>query len=112
MKQYEIKVEFHVSGLPQDELMAHFDAFCEALADLDDINPQLDSWGAGFDSGSGSLDVQVYIDNEYETAAIADAYNLLRTAIHMAGGCTPSWGGKSASRAFYEDGANAIPVFA
>lgn len=112
MKQYEVKVELHVSGLPQDELMSQFEDFCEALADLDEINPQMDSWGAGFDSGKGLLDVQLYIDSEYEAAAVADAYNLIRTAIHAAGGSTPSWGERNGTHAFYEDGANAIPVFA
>ena len=112
MKQYEISVEFHVSGLSQEALMAQFEAFCEALADLDELNPQMDSWAAGFDAGIGALDVQIYIENEYETAATADAYYLIRTAIHAAGGSTPTWGERNGTQAFYEDASNPIPVFA
>lgn len=114
MRSYTVHVELSVTGTSAQEVLAHGDRVMEALADVGDSNPELQDWTLSLDGAQGLCEFDLTVSAQHHADAIALAHNLVRTAIHAAGGATPEC--RTASEATrtprYDDANNGIKVFA
>lgn len=83
---------FHVdSPLNTEEFHAHGERVMDALIDLEECSSDLSDSDVGTDSATRTIRIGVLVYGEDQDAAGQRAIDLIRTAIHTAGGSTPDW---------------------
>src|SRR5262245_14046365 len=85
MMQYEFIVEGDVVG-PAEGLSDHLDEVMDQLVELDAIDPAIDAV-----LGRGFVRVTFTVEAPAPDIGTKAGLDLLRTAIHAAGGATPDW---------------------
>lgn len=83
--EYTFILEGTVIG-PPDGLSEHLDRVMEELVALDAIDPAIDAT-----LGRGFVQMTFTVDAPTPEIGTKDGLDLLRTAIHAAGGATPDW---------------------
>ncbi|MEU7077301.1 MULTISPECIES: hypothetical protein [Streptomyces] len=84
----------HVRGADQlsdQYLEEHLERLQEELLKLEDCNTDLHDSGVGGSLASGEVEIELFVDLPLDEA-VRRARHVVRTAIHAAGGFTPSWG--------------------
>jgi hypothetical protein len=114
VRTYTVHVDLNVAGVSADGIAAHGGLVMEALADLDEANPELQDWTVSMDAAQGRCEIDLTVTAAHHADAVALAHSLVRTAIHAAGGATPEGAAtdKAAQAPRYDDAENAMKVFA
>lgn len=88
MTLFDLDLNFTASGYDtEDQLEVQLDCVLEALYDLDDpIDPDMTAR-----LSTGHVMFSLGIEAPDEPTALRDALAAIRTAIHVACGCTPGW---------------------
>lgn len=94
----------HVRGadqLSEQYLEDHLERLQEELLKLEDCNDDVHDSGVGGSLASGEVEIELSVDRPLDEA-VSRARHVVRTAIHAAGGFTPSWGDSTAPASVVE----------
>ena len=96
-----VSVRFHltVTGLNGDDLSEHVGRVMSTLAGIDD---GVSDPAVALDLGTGHVEVELVVGAASAGAAADLGFDVIRTAIHAAGGFTPGWGDVSDSTGHVE----------
>ena len=85
---FYIEIELRASGQLDDD---RFDAFADALYDLDEADPLIGNMSLGASLAEGRADVSMTVEEVDPAAAATKALASVRAAIHAIGDATPGW---------------------
>lgn len=88
MTSYYVEFIFNVSGPVDEAAQDHFDEVHEAFAAIPDVDGDV-----GVNLAEGRVDLCMTVDADDRQDALMKAFIAARTAVHAAGGATPSWDG-------------------
>jgi hypothetical protein len=88
MAMYRVHVDLGFSSETEDGAAVHGTRVMEALADLDESNPDLLDWALGVNTEQGFFEFDLTVTAAAREDAVALSHGLIRTAIHEAGGST------------------------
>lgn len=81
--------------LSEQDLEEHLEQLQEELLKLEACNDDVYDSGVGGSLASGEIEIELSVDLPLDEA-VKRARHIIRTAIHAAGGFTPSWGDATA----------------
>ena len=94
----------HARGTDQPSeryLEEHLERLQGELMKLEDCNDDVHDSGVGASLASGEVEIELSVDLPLDEA-VKRARHIVRTAIHAAGGFTPSWGDSTAPASVME----------
>ena len=83
---FRVQVDIGVKSASDVPAAAHGTRVMEALADLDESNPDLLDWAFGEDTEQGRFEFDLTVTAGNQEEAVALSHAVIRTAIHAAGG--------------------------
>jgi hypothetical protein len=89
-----VSLRFHlaVTSLDGGDVSEHVGRVMSELVTLADCNDHVSDPAVGLDAATGHVEVELVVDATSAGAAADFGFDVIRTAIHAAGGSTPGWG--------------------
>ena len=87
-----------------DDLADQVDCVMGELVKLTSCNNDVDDPAVSLDLSTGHVEIELVVDCDSRSGALAKADEVIRTAIHAAGGCTAGWADERRTSIEYEPG--------